>query len=552
MSIIVEPLGLPDWTLLVVIILLSIGFIISIVFSWIYETSHEDGLEKTKPTHYNEGEIQAPGSSTWKIASFISFIVIIGLIVLNVIPRFPSTESDQELEKSIAVLPFENMSNDAEDAYFGDAMTDEIIMQLYKIDAFEVRSRTSVMQYKTSEKTTPTIGDELKVNYLIEGSAQRYNDQIRIRVQLIYAPTDTHIWGEVYEGSWEDILTVQSNIAQEVASELKTVLTTREIEEIEKPKTENLEAYEIYLKAQFFHNKRNKEGFIKSISLFKEAIRMDPEFTVAYAGLAYSLILMGIYDLVPMGEVLPEAREAVSMAFELDSELEEVYLSRALLEIVGENLPGAEKAYLKSFKLNAGNADSHHSYSYVLSWLGRHKEAIEEAKKALALEPINPVMTRGMGYVYYYARQFDLAIAEYKKSIEVDTNQLIAYQWLSWAYHSNRMYPEAINAIGEYLKILKRENLAVAIENTFDESGYIPAIRQLIDFSKQDYIPNLSGPYWNSILYALIGEIDEAFHSLERYTEEEYPWRVMNLDIFPYFDSISSDPRSPEVSRLSD
>jgi tetratricopeptide (TPR) repeat protein len=134
---------------------------------------------------------------------------------------------------------------------------------------------------------------------------------------------------------------------------------------------------------------------------------MDPEFTVTYAGLAYSLILMGVYDLVPMGEVLPEAREAVSMAFEIDRELEEVYLSRALLQIVEENLRGAEKAYLKSFELNAGNADSHHSYSYVLSWLGRHDEAIKEAKKALALEPINPVMTRGMGYVYYYARQFD-------------------------------------------------------------------------------------------------------------------------------------------------
>jgi adenylate cyclase len=168
MSIIVEPLGLPDWTLLVIIILLSIGFIISIIFSWIYETGPDGGLEKTKPTQYNEGERQAPGSSTWKIASFISFIVIIGLIVLNVIPRFPPTETDQELEKSIAVLPFENMSNDAEDAYFGDAMTDEIIMQLYKIDAFEVRSRTSVMQYKTGEKTTPTIGDELKVKYMKE------------------------------------------------------------------------------------------------------------------------------------------------------------------------------------------------------------------------------------------------------------------------------------------------------------------------------------------------------------------------------------------------
>jgi tetratricopeptide (TPR) repeat protein len=277
---------------------------------------------------------------------------------------------------------------------------------------------------------------------------------------------------------------------------------------------------------------------------------MDPEFTVAYAGLAYTLILMGVYDLVPIGEVLPEAKEAISMAFELNSELEEVYLSRALLEIVEENLPGAEKAYLKSFKLNANNADSHHSYSYVLSWLGRHEEAIEEAKKALVLEPINPVMTRGMGYVYYYARQFDMAIAEYKKSIEVDANQLIAYQWLSWAYHSNRMYPEAINAIGEYLKILKREDLATAIQNTFDESGYIQAIRKLIGVSKQYFFPNLSGPYWNSILYASIGEIDEAFHSLERYTEEEYPWRVMNLEIKPYFDSISSDPRSMEISRL--
>lgn len=550
-SIIAEPLGLPDWTLLVVIILLSIGFIISIIFSWIYETNPVGGLEKTQAVQYNEGETHPAGSSTWKIASFISFFVIIALIILNVIPRNPLADNDQNLERSIAVLPFENMSNREEDGYFGDAMTDEIIMQLYKIEAFDVRSRTSVIQYKTTEKTIPTIGDELKVNYLIEGSAQRFNDQIRIRVQLIYAPSDTHLWGEVYEGSWTDILSVQSTIAQQVAGELKTVLSTREIEEIERPKTENLDAYEIYLKALFFQNKRNRDGFLKAIDYYEEAIGLDPKFAMAYSGLSYSYTLLGIYDLMPTHKVFPKAQETVLKALKLDPQLGEAHTSLAMLRIIEGDLPGAEEAYLRSIELSPDIPESHHGYSYLLAWMGKHYDAIEEAKVALDLEPLNPVMSRGLGYVYYFHRQFDMAIEEYRKSIEIDPDQLIAYQWLSWALHASELYEEAIDALGNYLILLEKEDAAEIIKNNYKESGYEAALLQLIEISKEESIVNITGPYWNSILYALIGEREEAFALLEIYVDQEYPWRLMNPAIYPFYDSISADPRSNELSQKS-
>ena len=166
-SILTEPFGLPDWTLKLVVVLLSIGFIVSVIISWLYDFKPEGGLVKTKPAHKVKYEDKRVVSSTWKIASYLSFVVIIGLIVLNVIPRNSPSQILEELEKSIAVLPFENMNNVEEFAHLGDAMTDEIIMQLYKINTFEVRSKTSVMQYKNIEKAIPAIGEELKQNQQI-------------------------------------------------------------------------------------------------------------------------------------------------------------------------------------------------------------------------------------------------------------------------------------------------------------------------------------------------------------------------------------------------
>ncbi len=548
-SILIEPFGLPDWTLKLVIVLLSIGFIISVIISWIYDFKPEGGFVKTKSTNKIKNEDKTAVSSSWKIASYLSFVVIVGLIVFNIVSNSSRSKETSILEKSIAVLPFENMSDDDEHAYFGDAMTDEIIMQLYKINQFNVRSRTSIMQYKNTRKTSPEIGQELEVNYLIEGSAQRFEDQIRIRVQLIHSSTDEHLWGEIYEGNWSDILSVQSRIAKEIADELKTVLTVEEIEDIEKIPTDNPEAFEYYLKAHYFQNHRTREGFSKAIANYQEAIRIDPHFADAYSGFAFSKTLQGIYGFQPMRDVLPTALEFATKALELNNNLGEAHASLALIHWMESDFSAAVEEYQKSINLDPNNAEAHHGFSYILAMLGRGDEAIEEAKIAVKLEPINPIMKRGLGYTYYLNRQFELAISECNKCIEIDSTQVAAYKWLWWAYHAAGMYDEAIASLSKYLIFLNMENIANKISTTYSDSGYSKAMNQLIEISMNLTIRDISGHHSNSILYALIGERDKAFTSIEKYLLEDYPWRFINLKSFPYYDSISSDPRAAELLR---
>jgi TolB-like protein len=268
-----EPLRLPVWTPTLVIVLLCVGFIITVIVSWVYDITPE-GIEKTDPAHKAKEVDKPVSSNSWKIASFISFVVIVALILFHILSSSNSSSKITNLETSIAVLPFENMSDDSEFAHLGDAMTDEIIMQLYKINEFEVRSRTSIMQYKDTEKGSPLIGEELKVNYLLEGSTQRYEDQVRIRIQLIHSSTDNHIWGDIFEGEWKDIFDIQINVAKQVARELKTVLSPKEVQRIENKSTENIEAYNLYLQGRYFWNQHGRDDLDKSIEYYKRAMHL--------------------------------------------------------------------------------------------------------------------------------------------------------------------------------------------------------------------------------------------------------------------------------------
>ena len=257
-DIVAPSLGLPDWTLNFIIILLCVGFIITVIVSWIYDIHPEGGIVKTEPVIKVPEESFPPSFKGWKIASYISFVVIVGLILLNIIPRNIRSGEFSDIEKSIAVLPFENMSDDTEYSFIGDAMTAEIIMQLYKINSFKVRPRTSVMHYKNSGKDNPLIGEELNVNYLLTGSTQRNSNQI---------------WGDEFDRDWKDVIDIQKEIAKQVAKELKIVLSPDEVETIEKNSTENIEAYNKYLQGNnYFHRGNDKRDLNIAINLFKEAI----------------------------------------------------------------------------------------------------------------------------------------------------------------------------------------------------------------------------------------------------------------------------------------
>ncbi|MFC2123228.1 adenylate/guanylate cyclase domain-containing protein [Bacteroidota bacterium] len=473
-------------------------------------------------------------------------VVIAAILILQFLPtketKQPTPEeATVEIDKSIAVLPFKSLSDDPEKQYLADGVMDAILLHLSKIEDLRVISRTSVEQFRDPNKTIGEIANELNVSYILEGSFQKYGDKARLIVQLIYAKEEGHDWSNEYNRDWSDIFSVQSEVAQKIASELHAVITQEEGDRIGSIPTENLEAYELYLKGRHFQNTRSEEGIRKAIKYYQDAIQLDPDYAISYAGIAQSYALLTFYGGLPNSEVLPKVEEAAFKALDLDNKLGEAYFALGIVKDLEGDLIGAAEQYKLAIDLNPNNAETHHRYGYTLSWLDRIEEGIREAKIALELEPINPIMMRGLGLVYYYALQYDLAIAECNKCIEIDPNQTFAYWILFFAFHQKMMYEEAISALEKRLIILEYEDCAASLRQTFEDSGYIEAIKQQLDNSMNQEIQCPSyDPYGKSLFYAMIGENDQAFEWLEKV---DMAVEIHSLKVDPLFKPLRSDPR---------
>jgi len=297
LSIVIEPLRLPDWTLSLVIVLLSIGFIIAVVLSWIYDVNPEGGWEKTKSIDTEKKEEKAPEILGWKIASIISFVVIIALVILQLVPRSSQAQIPSDLEKSIAVLPFKNDSNDSTNIYLINGLMESLLDNLQKIEDLRVISRTSVEKYRNNPKTTPEIATELNANYLVAGSGQKMGDRILLNIQLIDATTDKQLWAERYKREVSDIFELQLEVARSIADAIEAIITPEEAAQIEKIPTKNLEAYDYFLKAMDPFQQGTREGLEEAIPLFDKAIELDPEFALAHANIAFAYAILDMYQV---------------------------------------------------------------------------------------------------------------------------------------------------------------------------------------------------------------------------------------------------------------
>jgi TolB-like protein/AraC-like DNA-binding protein/Tfp pilus assembly protein PilF len=297
MSIVVEPLQLPSWTLSMVIVLLVIGFIIAVILSWIYDVHPEGGWVKTRPDRQESESTRHLDSKSWKITSYISFVVIIGLIAFQLLTHQNQDQPGTELEKSIAVLPFKNDSNDSTNIYLINGLMESLLDNLQKIEDLRVISRTSVEKYRHNPHTIPEIARELNVSYLVEGSGQKIGDQILLNIQLIDASTDKHLWAERYKREATDIFELQLEVATSIAEAIEAIITPEEAELIEKVPTTNLEAYDYFLKGLDYFQRRTREGLVEAIPLWEKAIELDPDFALAYADLAIAYALLDMYQV---------------------------------------------------------------------------------------------------------------------------------------------------------------------------------------------------------------------------------------------------------------
>jgi class 3 adenylate cyclase/TolB-like protein/Tfp pilus assembly protein PilF len=364
-------------------------------------------------------------------------------------PETPAAAPQAPLDKyRIAVLPFVNMSADAENEYFSDGITEELISKLSRLHDLTVIARTSIMQYKKTGKSVAEIGRELQSGTILEGSVRKAGDRLRITAQLIDVTSQAHLWSEDYDRDLTDVFAIQSDVAEHVAQALQLTLPPAEKTQIAKAGTDDVEAYNAYLKGLYHYNTWSKEGLDKSIEYFKQAVARDPDFAKAYAAMAFSYDLLAEYGYLPPGEAFPKVKEAAHRALEIDATTAEAYTGLALAANYHDfDWVRADQGFRRALELNPNSVVTHDWYGVnYLSPMGRHEEAFVHGKRAKELDPLTPYIRVDLGWSYNHARRYDEAIAECKPIVDIDPNFYFTYWCLGFAYWQKGMLEEAIAA----------------------------------------------------------------------------------------------------------
>ena len=446
--------------------------------------------------------------------------------------------------QSLAVLPLNDHSEGRSHEYFADGMTEALITALAKIKALRVISRTSALRYKASRKLLPQIARELNVEAVIEGSVLRSGDRVRIAVQLIQASTDRHLWAESYERDLRDVLALQSEIAKQVAEEVRVILTPEEQEQLGKARRVHPEAHELYLKARYFWNKRTEEGGKKALAHFQGAIDQDPTFAQGYAGIADYYNIVGYYNTLAPSEAYPKAKAAALRAVELDRSLAEPHAALGVVKRDFEwDWAGAKREFDQAVALNPGYVESYHWRSTMLSLQGNTAEAVSEKRKALAMDPLSVVIRTDLARMFYFAREYERAIKQYRAAIEMDPNFYSARVWLAQVYQQKGLFKEAIAEFKAGLDLSNGNTYALAkLGQAYagaGESGEAQSIlQQLENLSGQKYV----SPYDMATIYVAWQNIDRAFEWLDKAVADRSVW-LGYLNVEPQLDPLRSDPR---------
>jgi TolB-like protein/Flp pilus assembly protein TadD len=458
--------------------------------------------------------------------------------------------ADTRKIQSIAVLPLENLSADPAQDYFADGMTETLITSLAKIGALRVISRTSAMQYKGVRKSLPEIARELNVDAVIEGSVLRDGQRVRITTQLIHAATDQHLWAESYERDFRDILSLQSEIARRVASEIKVLVTPEEKARLGTARLVNPAAHEAYLRGRFYWNKRSAESAQRALTYFQQALGLDPTYAQGYAGLADSFAILGYYNALAPTEAYPKAKAAAMKALELEPSLAEPHATLGVIKRDFEwDWSGAEQDFARAVALNPGYAEAYHWHGTLHGMLGRHAEAMATKTYALSLDPLSVVVRTDLARMLYFVRDYEQSIAQYRSAIDMDPTFSTAHIWLGQVYEQKRMFDLALAEFQTGVQLtggsafsLSRLAHGFALAGSPDRSRSL--LSQLSEFPNQKYV----SPYDIAMVHIGLGEHDEAFPWLDRAFEERSLW-MGYLNVEPHLDPLRADPRFHDLQR---
>jgi TolB-like protein/Tfp pilus assembly protein PilF len=449
---------------------------------------------------------------------------------------------------SLAVLPMVNLSPDAEMEYFSDGITESIINALTQLPKLRVVPRSTVFRYKGPNLDPQQVGRELGVRAVLTGRVLHFGERLIVNAELIDVANESQLWGEQYNRKPADIFEVQEEISREISQKLLSKLSGEERKRLTKRHTHDTEAYGHYLKGRFYWSKRTEEGFRKGIEHFHQAIEVDPNYALAYAGLADSYILLVFYAAQNPGEAMAKAKAAAITALKLDDSLAEAHTSLAYIHYVYDwNWPAAEKEFKKAIKLNPKYATAHHWYAFRLAAAGRHEDAIAEMKLARELDPLALIINTEVGWAYYFARQYDKAIEQYQKSLEMDPGFGAAHMFMGTAYVQQGRYAEGI---AELLKAIELSGGGVGMNgllgHAYARAGDKEAALKMAAELTQQPAGKYVSPYNLALIHAGLGETDKTLELLDEACEHRSLFLAW-LNVEPMFDSVRSDPRFAEL-----
>jgi eukaryotic-like serine/threonine-protein kinase len=447
-------------------------------------------------------------------------------------------------EKSIAVLPFENLSEEKSSAYFADGIQDEILTRLSKIADLKVISRTSTQRYKHTSQSPSQIAHQLGVANLLEGSVQKTNDQVRVNVQLITAANDTHLWAETYDRELTDIFVVESDIATTIAKTLQARLTGAEEAAIAKRPTANREVYELCLKGRFFWNKRTAADLRKAIEYFNQALDKDPGYAPAYAGLTDAYLILSQYGAASPADSFPQAAAAAKKAIELDDTLAEAHTSLACsLAYYDFDFEQSVKEFERAIQLNPNYATAHHWLSNgVLSALGRFERAITEGKRAVELDPLSLVINADLGQDFFYARRYDEAIAHLRKTIEMDPRFYFAHWVLGTALQLKGQLSDAIAEYSKAVELNDDPSVLALLGQAYARAGQRDEAQKILVRLSGEAKSRYVQAYSFVLMYLALGDKERAIDEMERgYRERDA--NVAQIKTDPMLDDLRGNQR---------
>lgn len=535
---------IPHWAVRLVVLLIIVGFPIALVIAWAFELTPE-GIERTEDVDL--ADQPRTKSRAWIYVAIVGALLSVGLFMLGRYGFRDASPLASDLPaKSIAILPFDNLSRDPENAFFAEGVQDEILTRLAKVADLKVIARASTQRFKSAPTDLPEIARQLGVANILEGSVQKSGDQVRVNVQLINAMTNAHLWAEMYDRKLSDIFAVQSDIAKTVADTLQAKLTGSEKQMMAAQPTNDTAAYELYHKGRSLWERRTGDNIPNAIAFYEQAIARDPNYALAYAGLADAYVLLPVYTATKQRDAYPKAKEAARNALRLDPNLAEAHVALAkLLHFVDIDLAESIREFERAIQLKPNYATAHHWLGTgPLMCLGRFDEGIAHARRAVELDPLSPIINTDLGLTLFTARRYDEALLKLRKALELDPTFAYGHQNLGIVLQLKGDLPGAIAEFEKAKQFSHGDPFILAFLSSAkayagDKNAALQTLRDFDEIGKQREVV----AYSRALLYLSLNNKDEALRWLEQSFADRDGSNIAGIKVDPLLYSLHGDPR---------